>query len=161
MVQLAWIIYDKEGNLIKKQNHIIKPEWYTIPVESSNIHRITTQRAMEEWTSLIDVLDEFLIDIENVEYLVAHNISFDTKILWAELYRKWLDWILESKKQICTMHSSVDYCAIPWKYGNKWPNLTELHTKLFGVPFEEAHDALIDVQACAKCFFKLKEKWVL
>src|SRR5690606_35082396 len=37
----------------------------------------------------------------------------------------------------------------------KLPNLTELHSYLFGVPFAEAHNATADVEATTRCFFEL------
>jgi len=60
------------------------------------------------------------------------------------------------------MKSSTKYCKLPHKYGGfKWPNLQELHLKLFKSEFEEAHNAFADVKACAKCFFELKKRRVL
>jgi len=56
------------------------------------------------------------------------------------------------------MQESTYFCKLPGKGGRyKWPTLTELHIKLFGTKFEDAHDALADTTACAKCFFKLVE----
>ena len=46
--------------------------------------------------------------------------------------------------------STTKFCNIQGSRGPKWPKLQELHTVLFGVPFEEAHDALVDVRATAK-----------
>ena len=54
------------------------------------------------------------------------------------------------------MKMSTNYCKIPGSYGYKWPSLSELHYKLFGSHFQEAHNADIDVEVCAKCFFELK-----
>jgi len=39
--------------------------------------------------------------------------------------------------------------------------LSELHLKLFDTPFEGAHDAKEDVQACANCFFELRRRSIL
>jgi DNA polymerase III epsilon subunit-like protein len=64
-------------------------------------------------------------------------------------------------KMTCTMFSSTAHCAIQGSRGNKWPKLEELHQKLFGEGFEGAHDALVDVQACARCFFELKRLGVI
>jgi hypothetical protein len=54
------------------------------------------------------------------------------------------------------MRSTTDFCALPGYYGYKWPTLQELHKKLFGRGFEDAHDAYIDVSVTVKCFFELK-----
>ena len=60
------------------------------------------------------------------------------------------------------MQSSTNYCAIPGFYGNyKWPTLDELHRKLFNTGFEDAHDASVDINATAKCFWELKRRGVI
>lgn len=52
MVQIAWLIFDEKQNLIKKENYIIKPEWYKIPFIASKIHGITTTIANKKWHDL-------------------------------------------------------------------------------------------------------------
>lgn len=59
------------------------------------------------------------------------------------------------------MEKSTNYCKIDGPYGNKWPNLSELHYKLFGTGFEEAHNAALDITATAKCFWEMKRLGVL
>ena len=39
--------------------------------------------------------------------------------------------------------------------GFKYPSLTDLHQKLFGEPFKEAHNASADVEATTRCFLEL------
>ena len=48
MVQIAWLTFDNDGNKIDSKDYIIKPIGYTIPTEASNLHGITTERAMAE-----------------------------------------------------------------------------------------------------------------
>ena len=64
---------------------------------------------------------------------------------------------LADKTRICTMQSSTDYCALPGKFGYKWPKLQELHQRLFGNRFEEAHDAAADISATYRCFCRLRD----
>jgi DNA polymerase III epsilon subunit-like protein len=55
------------------------------------------------------------------------------------------------------MKNSTQYCRINGRYGEyKWPTLSELHKKLFGYDFEKAHNALADIEATAKCFWKMR-----
>ncbi len=56
------------------------------------------------------------------------------------------------------MESSTDFCAIDGPYGYKWPKLQELHNKLFGVGFTEAHNAAADIAATAACFWEMKKR---
>ena len=43
----------------------------------------------------------------------------------------------------------------------KWPKLKELHIKLFGSSFANAHSALIDAKITAKCFLELKRRKII
>jgi DNA polymerase III epsilon subunit-like protein len=161
MVQIAWQVYDGQGNFIESQDYIIKPEGYHIPVEASKIHGISTEKAINEGHNLQEVLEKFNQEIENAQTLVAHNISFDEKIVGAEFYRKAITNKLNIKPKLCTMKQSADYCKIPGNYGFKWPKLSELHQVLFKTGFEEAHNAAADIKATVKCFWKLKEVGVI
>lgn len=92
---------------------------------------------------------------------MAHNMSFDEKIIGSEFLRNGFQNAIPMKQKICTMQSTIDFCVIPGYYGNKWPKLSELHTKLFVYDFEEAHNAMVDINATAKCFWELKNRHYL
>ena len=163
-VQLAWQLHDLDGKLVNRGNYIIKPEGYSIPFNAEKVHGISTDRAMREGHDLKEVLDIFFADVDRATYLSGHNIEFDINIMGAEYFRKgYGDQVLTSKLSLDTKDLATDYCAIPGGKGGKfkWPTLTELHTKLFGVPFNEAHDAAFDVDATAKCFFGLIQNNVI
>lgn len=161
LVQLAFLIFDAQGKELERGDYIIKPNGFIIPKESSNIHGITTEKAIDEGKDLKMVLEIFDNHIKQSNFLVAHNLKFDEKIIGSELLRNNFANSLSAKKGICTMESSVNFCAIPGLYGYKWPKLSELHLKLFGENFEEAHNAAADINATAKCFWALKEKGII
>lgn len=161
LVQIAWLSYSKEGKLLSEQQYIIKPDGFTIPNEASNVHGITTKIAKQQGVPLAGVLSHFNQEISKAKSLVAHNMSFDEKIVGAEFIRGTVQSQLFRMTRICTMLATVDYCRIPGRYGFKWPKLSELHIKLFGHDFEDAHDAMADIQATAKCFWELKKLGVM
>ncbi len=161
MIQIAWILYDNKGTLVESQNAIIIPDGFSIPDDAAKIHGITTARALNEGVELYEILSGFQSLTDEVDYLVAHNISFDEKIAGAEFLRMKMPNKIPSKRRICTMESSVNYCALPGKYGYKWPKLSELHYKLFNTGFEEAHNAAVDIEVTAKCFWEMKKRGIL
>lgn len=161
LVQLAWVMYDEEGTRAGAGDAIIKPEGFIIPADASRVHGITTERALEEGVSLRQVLEMFRDKIGESSYVVAHNIDFDEKIIGAEFIRAKIPHEFSKKKKICTMKSTVNFCAIPSARGFKWPQLAELHRKLFGIAFEDAHNAAADIEATAKCFWELKKRGIL
>ena len=161
LVQLAWLYYDTDGNKISGNNFIIKPDGFTIPSDASRIHGISNDRAVSEGVGLQGVLKDFQNLITQSSYLVAHNMSFDEKIVGAEFLRKNMTNSIATKSRICTMEKSTNYCKLDGPYGYKWPKLSELHYKLFGTGFEEAHNAAVDINATAKCFWQLKKLGVI
>lgn len=164
MVQLAWQHYSEDGRKVAEHNYIIRPEGFTIPDEVAAINRITTERAEREGVPLEYALGAFHHSMLLTHTLVAHNISFDEKIVGAEMLRigmkKTHDDFFE-KHRVCTMHGSTAFCAIPGPRGMKWPKLQELHEKLFNEQFEGAHDALVDVEALARCYFELRKRCII
>jgi hypothetical protein len=65
-------------------------------------------------------------------------------------------------RQICLMTSTVAFCRLPGRFGTpKYPTLGELHKKLFGEKLEGCHRAPADVEASARCFFRLRELGVI
>lgn len=162
MVQLAWLMYDSSGEEIARGNDIIRPDGFRIPKSAGMVHGITTEKAMEEGIPLAEALGKFADMLEEAEYLIAHNISFDEKIIGAEFLRAEMTSGLFEIRQICTMKSSINFCQLPGKFGGyKNPSLTQLHTRLFGKGFDDAHDALADVIACADCFFELRNQGII
>jgi DNA polymerase III epsilon subunit-like protein len=106
-------------------------------------------------------LDAISHEIDAATALVAHNMSFDEKILGSEPLRAGRPNTVEVKPRLCTMQSATSHCRIPGPYGYKWPTLQELYKTLFKQAFTGAHHALTDARACAKCYFELKRLQVI
>ncbi|MDR1454272.1 MAG: 3'-5' exonuclease [Tannerella sp.] len=157
LVQLAFLLYDSNGTKISSGDFIIKPDGFHIPANASKVHGITTERALSEGQDITFVLQQFDPLVQKADCLVAHNMSFDEKIVGAEFLRSRMPNTIAGKRKICTMEKTARFCGIPGYYGDyKWPKLSELHYKLFNTDFEEAHNAAADIQATAKCFWELK-----
>lgn len=159
LVQLSWAWFDNDGNAWDRYDYIIKPVGFVVPEESTRIHRITHDQALTEGHDLLTVLMEFNNHIKRAQAVVGHNIDFDDKIIGSEMFRNKLPNALEAAHKICTMKSSADICRISnGRGGYKWPNLAELHRFLFGHDFAEAHNAMVDVLACARCFYDIRRR---
>lgn len=173
ITQLAWQVYDKNGKLLSERCELIKPDGWTIPTveelakegnKNPNFfveNNMSTERCEEEGVELMGLVKDFIDDLNKSEFMIAHNIDFDRKVVSAELIRT--NTPIKSKPtKVCTMKESTNYCEIRNNWGGfKWPTLTELHEKLFSEGFGGAHDALADVSATARCFFELKERNVI
>ena len=163
MVQIAWQLHDKTGKLLNNDSIIIKPENYTIPFNAIQIHGITNERALTEGKQLKLVLEQFILMINQCTYLCGHNIGFDINIIGAELLRCDLPNVFNEKLIIDTKNdATTNFCALPGGRGGKykWPTLTELYSKLFNAPFDEAHNAAFDVQATSRVFFEIIKRGI-
>ncbi|MDH3003866.1 MAG: hypothetical protein NHF97_00110, partial [Flavobacteriia bacterium] len=78
---------DHLGNFIKNKNFIIIPEGFDIPIQSTKIHCITTERAYNEGYPLKMVLKSFENDLKNSSIIIGHNLEFDIKIVYGEFIR--------------------------------------------------------------------------
>lgn len=157
LVQIAWQLHDDKGKLLSRGNHIVKPEGFTIPYNSEKVHGISTERALKEGADLREVLEIFRGDLKKAQYVVGHNIEFDINIIGAEFLRIESNNDLEDFPFLDTKEEGTDFCKIPGGRGGsyKWPTLSELHQKLFGEDFADAHDAAYDVDATSRSFFGL------
>jgi len=160
VVQLAWVLYTAEGDPVEQQVFIVKPDGFDIPEEASRIHGITTERALAEGNEIADVLAEFEKAVRRADWLVAHNASYDGPVIAAEFWRRGENPPFEPAAMLCTKIDGTYVTRFPnpnRSGGYKWPRLEELHRFLLDEDFEGAHDAMVDVEACARCFFKMKE----
>lgn len=157
VISLAWILTDENGEVLNRQHHIIKPDGWEIPTEEFWIENGFSQEKSEaDGVPIKDVLTLLMADKMEADVLIAHNLSFDHRVIWAEFIRSGFQ-PRSGMNKICTMQKSTTLCRIPGKNGKglKWPKLIELYTFLFGVGFEGAHDAMADITATKDCFFEM------
>ncbi len=157
-IQIAWQLHDQMGQLLEHQSYIIKPEGFNIPYDAERIHGISTELALQEGISLIEVLDQFNVALAKANFVVGQNVGFDINIMGCELFRMGIESPLQSMRVLdtCTEHTA-SLLQLPGGRGGKFklPTLTELHQYLFNTPFSEAHNATADVEATTRCFLEL------
>ena len=159
IVQISWIICEKNGNRIVERNFIVKPDGFNIPKDASEIHGITTEYALKNGIDITNVFDIFIRnDIKNITHVVAHNILFDSHILLSEMFRYGYQTIIDNiikKCLICTGHSSTKLLKIPLGNIYKMPSLEELYKWCFNEDIENLHNSEYDVENLYKIFFKM------
>lgn len=159
LVQLAAILCEDDGTERAVLSCIIDPdERFTIPDEAARVHGITTEIASIRGLQAKIVSDTFLNLCLLADKTIAHNADFDILVMRKFLGKVSAWWPLEV---FDTMKASTEICKIPSKYPQysayKWPTLSECYQFFFNEKLEGAHDALIDVRACKRVYFKLKE----
>ncbi|MFW5804426.1 MAG: exonuclease domain-containing protein [bacterium] len=167
IVQIAWILFDKDKKIIEKQNFIIKQE-KKVPQEAIDIHGITNEMVKKEGVPAIEVFEKLEYAIDSAEYIIAHNLDFDIPIIQSEFIRANKRKPFINKKKICTMKSTIDFCALTKLYGNgfKYPTLVELVKECFyseynTISIGDAHNAEVDTLLTAKSFFYLLDNEII
>lgn len=160
LVQLGYIVTDGDQTLLETEI-LIYPNGFEIPEEASRIHGVTTERARREGLAIKHVLLDFVYWIGSVDLIVGHNVDFDVSVVGAEYWRLYESNPFSGKKTICTMKSSTNFVGLPGKYGFKYPKLSELYLKLFGMEMGAAHTALQDIQNTVKCYRALVDRGII
>lgn len=169
LVEIAGLRYTANGELVGGVSQIVKPEGWTIPQETIDIHGITNEVAAEKGTPEVFAIAAFMALYDGCALRVAHNRSFDDRIIRIALMRNAGEDEANSYKERpgeCTALLSKPVCKLPateamkktsFKNSFKTPTLAEAFTFLTGGrKIEGAHRAMSDAQHCARVYFLLK-----
>ncbi len=163
IIQFAGIMGELKNHSfkeLKRKDIFFKPP-IAIPYGASQVHHIydVDVKHADEIKKHINDLMDF---ISEVDVIIWHNIEYDEEMIKIELARLQKLHLYNPSQVVCTMKSTVDYCALE---GNgqrfKYPKLWELYKKLFWAYFTWAHNAMTDVEATLKCFLELEKMGII
>lgn len=152
IVSLSWRVYT-DGVCSAVHSHLIKPEGWTIPAESTRIHGITAEMAAQG-VSLKKAMADFCKDLAVAKIVIAHNLSFDKQVVLNALkWRLGLDTVAWSPlADICTAILSTNELKLQFMGRNspgsyKMPTLKELYKATFNRDDPPgAHNSARDVE---------------
>ena len=122
---IGWIISDRQGNIIKKENYLVQETFFVPQVFNTAYYRDKRPQYMEmfgkreiealPWNNIIEIL---LQDCRNVDFVCAYNATFDfkkaipfteryIKALYSNYYQKWENRQIESCKQIVNGYNNA------------------------------------------------------
>lgn len=168
LVQLAMILMDDTGAEVETHNVIIKPDGWTVPDDVAAIHGITTEIAMAKGIPEADAVAMFVMALGKSSLRVAHNISFDDRLLRIAMLRAGIARpdieAMEARPSFCTCRTATPIVNLPptekmLRAGftkPKPPKLEECVRHFWDESLDGAHDALVDVRACARVYWHLK-----
>lgn len=167
IVQLAAAMVDLETRIVlQSMNVIIKPNNWTIPSEVAAIHGISQEMAIDIGISEVTAVHAFIGLWERCGVRIAHNDSFDARIIRIALKRygfalHTMDaW--KTAEKYCTALQSKPILQLPptekmkatrFKNSFKMPKLEEAYKHFTGNDLEGAHNAMVDVEACLAVYF--------
>jgi len=115
------------------------------------VHWITKDK-ISKFKKMDAYIKEFLSYINKSDLIVCHNVMFDILFLKNECKLCWIDFDRDKKRTFCTMNN---HGVMEFMWSSKFPRLQELHEKIFWKKFEDAHDAMADIEATKNCFLEL------
>lgn len=124
ILQLSYIITDKNLNIINAKNFYIDPDTEIEPGASA-VHGITKKKIQElsRGKKFKDIAGEVFEDINNAK-IICHNTKFDLSFLKKEFAQ--LDKSIKTDDNFCTMQYYTSELRIKNYYGYKWPKLSEV-----------------------------------
>lgn len=175
ITQLGFIL-EVNGNDALVVDTLIKPDNWPIHADSgtgigkiaSELTGITQEMCEESGIPIADAMELFVIAAENADLIVCHNTSFDIKLASIEYARLTAHRdnapppkaVLCGRPTLCTMKVSTPICRVPKKDGRtgyKWPKLSEAYMFFFNEELENAHSAIVDIQATRRVFNELRK----
>ena len=143
----AVMINPGSGEVVEEFETLIRPKY---PLEE-RIIKITglTDDALRAAPWFSQMANKIQTMIEDSNAIVAHNASFDCEMLDLEFER--LKQTVEWPLKICTVEQTVHI------KGHRM-TLGMLHAHLFGLQHVDAHRAMADVKALARCVVEMMRK---
>jgi len=164
VVQLAALLTDDDGTERASLSLIVNPG-VPIPEGAARVHGITDDVATRFGIHPKLAAVAFRGLAAKANLLVAHNIEFDLFLMATLFERQELEAALPEER-FCTMEASAPIMNLPPTdrmiaagfNKPKAPRLEEAYRHFFGLDLVGAHDALVDVRACAEVFFELRRE---
>lgn len=164
IVQLAAALVDMRDRSTRASiNLIVRPDGWDIPAEVSEIHGFTNETAtlygVTEKTAVRALLELWGMQRDTGTApvtRVAFNETFDARIIRIALKRYFGEDTAASWKEgpaECAMRMAKSVMEV-----GQYPKLSEAYQSLTGIGLDDAHDAMIDVQACLSVYLICKDK---
>lgn len=152
-VQIAWIIYSRDGQIVKQENSFIKENDFKISKPATKVHGITTSFLQVNGQRRTTVMQTLADDIMRYQPLIiGHFIEFDYNMLGVDFYRTGMENPIKKEMTFCTMRATKHMVRNP---ALTFLRLGELYQMLFHKELRDQHYALADAKATADCFFEL------
>jgi DNA polymerase-3 subunit epsilon len=149
ILQVAWVVYEASGQLVKTESYYLKPNDYDISPASGQVHGLTLQFLEQQGQGRHAVMQCLLNDLRQYNPLVVgHFMELDFHMLGVTFHRTGLPNALLGLPTFCTMRLTNQFVR---PAGRRFLRLPELYERLFSRP-------MLQEQATAECFFELWRK---
>jgi DNA polymerase III epsilon subunit-like protein len=169
IVDLCILLYTPQGELVDSFEAMVRPDGWEIPAEVAAIHGITDEIALEHGIPEAKALEGFMALYRRAGLRVAHNVSFDDRIMRIAIMRiigaEAAD-AFKVEPSYCTALMSKPICQLPptermkqtnFRNSYKTPTVAEALMHFTGEELIGGHRARPDAEACAKVYFAMQK----
>ena len=161
------VFFFDQGELVDSFEALVKPDGWATPDEVAAIHDITTEYALEHGIPEVEALGGFIQIMARAGLRVAHNVSFDDRIMRIAFKRFIGEQAADEFKagpSYCTCQSSKNIVQCPHTakmiaagFGKQWKlhTVTEALKHFTGEDLVGGHRARPDTEACARIYFAM------
>lgn len=167
LLQLAFIVVDHEKNAaVHYSTPLFYGEAHPADNEATTIHKKSMDHCSRYGYILLEAIRFFQYQLHRCDRVVAHNLAFDMHIMQIATARvmglEMAETLFDKVDQICTMKTLIDTIKkTPKRYGRYgWPKLSEAYKWATGTELKNAHDAMVDVRACATVLKAIEDKGI-
>lgn len=170
LTDVCALLYSEEGELIEMFEQLIQPKGWVVEDEAAALTGLTTEFLTINGGDEKEAVAMFGQMHKKADIRVAHNITFDDRILRIAIKRYFGDAPAERFKAapgFCTANASKPLVKCPptakmqasrFKNQFKTPNMQEALSFFYpGETIGQAHRARPDAEACAKVLFALRK----
>lgn len=165
LVSIAAALVDTESRkALTSLNLFAKAEGWEIDADAQRAHGISVEETQRIGIAERTLVSAFIQLWRQADFRVAHNESFDMRIIRIALsrYESICDPdVWKGGRAECTQRLSTPLCRLPptdkmlakGRKGFKSPNLTEAYRHFTGQELVGAHSALADLRACIAVYW--------
>jgi DNA polymerase-3 subunit epsilon len=154
LAAVAFIICDAAGEEIEAVRHLVKPDGWTMPPEAQAINGLSTDILDANGVPVLTVLDEYEAHIKGGLIVIGFNAQHDAKMMRAELRRAGRPDLFEETPNVCVMRALKPYKDEGLELRGGFVKL-KVACDYFGIPLDEAHEAMADAQAARQILARL------
>ena len=154
IVQIGALLVNPDNReIISTLDVIVRPNGWTIPEETTDIHGITTEDAIALGVPESRALMMFL-EMWRGRMRIMHNTTFDNRIIRIGTMRycdKVTQGLWKDGPYYCTMQKARKIM------GSGPPSLEDAYEYFLGRPLRQTHKAIDDARACMELYFAIQD----
>ena len=149
----------QEAIKVHKIKPVYSPDLYS---EEAMLKTGISYNELLNGDEIVPILHDFISELNTADFVVAHNTTFDMKVIKAEFLRHGIDQHMRVCPWIDTMYHGNTFCNLRnSRGGRKFPTLSELYKKITDSFPPVAHKADADLTSLKVCFFGLIKNNIL